>query len=222
MYQRVKYDFKQELIKIKDSGLFKEERTILSSQKPEIQRPVPRRLGSQGSAELLFQQLPGAGQPSRHHPRRPRGAGPLRLRPGLGALHLRHPGPAQAAGGEDLAVLRDRGHHPLFLLLRRQRRPVRKPAGHRGRHRHRRPQPRQHHRRHPPVQGQALHLRAFRHDVAGERPEKGPRGHGHLGRPRPGQGAGPGAQYPDRHRRRLFHGRRHRRRARHHQAGQPV
>ena len=26
MYQRVKYDFKQELIKIKEAGLFKEER----------------------------------------------------------------------------------------------------------------------------------------------------------------------------------------------------
>jgi glycine C-acetyltransferase len=36
MYQRVKYDFNQELIKIKDSGLFKEERLILSSQKPGI------------------------------------------------------------------------------------------------------------------------------------------------------------------------------------------
>ena len=34
MYQRVKYDFNQELMKIKDAGLFKEERLILSSQKP--------------------------------------------------------------------------------------------------------------------------------------------------------------------------------------------
>ena len=48
MYQRVKYDFKQELIKIKDSGLFKEERTILSSQKPEHPRLVPGRLRSRG------------------------------------------------------------------------------------------------------------------------------------------------------------------------------
>jgi len=36
MYQRVKYDFNQELIKIKDAGLYKEERLILSSQKPSI------------------------------------------------------------------------------------------------------------------------------------------------------------------------------------------
>jgi glycine C-acetyltransferase len=41
MYQRVKYDFKQELIKIKDSGLFKEERLILTSQKPGIQVSFP-------------------------------------------------------------------------------------------------------------------------------------------------------------------------------------
>jgi glycine C-acetyltransferase len=36
MYQRVKYDFAQELAKIKSSGLYKEERTILSEQKPSI------------------------------------------------------------------------------------------------------------------------------------------------------------------------------------------
>ena len=41
MYQRVKYDFKQELIKIKDAGLFKEERLILSSQKPTIHVSFP-------------------------------------------------------------------------------------------------------------------------------------------------------------------------------------
>jgi glycine C-acetyltransferase len=41
MYQRVKYDFNQELVKIKDSGLFKEERLILSSQKPTIHVSFP-------------------------------------------------------------------------------------------------------------------------------------------------------------------------------------
>ena len=41
MYQRVKYDFNQELLKIKDSGLFKEERLILSSQKPGIHVSFP-------------------------------------------------------------------------------------------------------------------------------------------------------------------------------------
>jgi glycine C-acetyltransferase len=52
MYQRVKYDFKQELIKIKDSGLFKEERTILSSQKPEIHVQFPA--GSEAREVLNF------------------------------------------------------------------------------------------------------------------------------------------------------------------------
>jgi len=36
MYQRVRYDLNQELSKIKEAGLFKEERLILSAQKPEI------------------------------------------------------------------------------------------------------------------------------------------------------------------------------------------
>jgi glycine C-acetyltransferase len=52
MYQRVKYDFKQELIKIKDSGLFKEERTILTSQKPEILVQFPA--GSEAREVLNF------------------------------------------------------------------------------------------------------------------------------------------------------------------------
>jgi len=41
MYQRIKYDFAQELVKIKSSGLFKDERTILSAQKPEIRVEYP-------------------------------------------------------------------------------------------------------------------------------------------------------------------------------------
>ena len=57
-------------------------------------------------------------------------------------------------------VPRHRGHHPLLLLLRRQRRPLRDPARRGGRDHLRRAQPRQHHRRHPPLQGRALPLRA--------------------------------------------------------------
>jgi len=41
MYQRIKYDFAQELVKIKSSGLYKEERTILSDQKPNIRVEYP-------------------------------------------------------------------------------------------------------------------------------------------------------------------------------------
>ncbi len=41
MFQRAKYDYRQELIKIKDSGLYKEERTIHSEQKAEISVSFP-------------------------------------------------------------------------------------------------------------------------------------------------------------------------------------
>ncbi|MCU0285651.1 MAG: glycine C-acetyltransferase [Acidobacteria bacterium] len=42
MYQRVRYDLNQELSKIKEAGLFKEERIILSTQKPEINVSYPK------------------------------------------------------------------------------------------------------------------------------------------------------------------------------------
>ncbi len=41
MYKRIKYDFTQELLKIKGSGLYKEERIILSDQKPSIRVSFP-------------------------------------------------------------------------------------------------------------------------------------------------------------------------------------
>jgi glycine C-acetyltransferase len=52
MYQRIKYDFTQELLKIKGSGLYKEERTILSDQKPNIQVIFPA--GSESRTVLNF------------------------------------------------------------------------------------------------------------------------------------------------------------------------
>lgn len=52
MYQRIKYDFNQELIKIKEAGLFKEERIILSDQKPDIRVSYP--MGSQPKEVLNF------------------------------------------------------------------------------------------------------------------------------------------------------------------------
>ncbi len=61
--------------------------------------------------------------------------------------------PAQAVGGDALGLPRHRRHDPLQLLLRRQRRPVRVAARAVGRGHLRRAEPRQHHRRHPPVQG---------------------------------------------------------------------
>ena len=83
------------------------------------------------------------------------------------------------------------GHDPLRLLLRRQRRAVRDAARARGRGHHRRAEPRVDHRRHPALQGAALPLRELRHGRAGGAPE----------------GRGRRAAAPDRHRRRLLHGR---------------
>ena len=42
MYQRVRYDFSQELSKIKQSGFFKDERVIVSDQKPAIEVSYPK------------------------------------------------------------------------------------------------------------------------------------------------------------------------------------
>ncbi len=42
MYQRARYDMNKELSKIKEAGLFKEERIILSDQKPDIEVSYPK------------------------------------------------------------------------------------------------------------------------------------------------------------------------------------
>ena len=126
--------------------------------------------------------------------RRPR---PVRLRHGLGALHLRHAGRApQALEAAHRAIPRHGRRDPLRLVLRRQRRPVRNAARRRRRGHLGRAQPRLHHRRRAPVQGAALSLRQQRH-----------------GRSR---GAAQGrerrrALQAHCHRRRVFHGRHHRR-----------
>ena len=101
------------------------------------------------------------------------GARPLRLRPGLGPLHLRHAGPAQGARGAARRLPRHRGHHPLLLLLRRQRRPLRDAARRGGRDHLRRAQPRLDHRRHPPLQGPPLPLRQQRHGRPRALPARG-------------------------------------------------
>ncbi len=41
MYQRIKYDFNQELLKIREAGLYKEERILLSDQKANIKVSFP-------------------------------------------------------------------------------------------------------------------------------------------------------------------------------------
>ena len=174
-----------ELDEIRAAGLFKAERVIKSPQQATVARR--RRRGP----ELLRQQLPRARRPPGADRGRPDGAGPLGLRHGVRALHLRHAGDPQGARGEDLELPGPGGHDPLRLVLRRQRRAVRDAARARGRRDQRRAEPRVDHRRHPAVQGPALPLRELRHGRAGGAPE----------------GLGRRAAAPDRHRRRLLHGR---------------
>jgi glycine C-acetyltransferase len=52
MFQRAKYDYKKELIKIKEAGLFKDERIILSDQKSRIEVSYPE--NSQPTQVLNF------------------------------------------------------------------------------------------------------------------------------------------------------------------------
>ncbi len=52
MYQRVRYDFSQELSKIRESGFYKDERIILSDQKPDIKVSYPK--GAQPREVLNF------------------------------------------------------------------------------------------------------------------------------------------------------------------------
>ena len=148
------------LSQIEAEGLYKRERVITSPQSAEIE------VGGRQAAQFLRQQL--------SRPRRQRGAArrgqggarPLRLRHGLGALHLRHAGGAQAARGQDLGLPRHGGHDPLRLLLRRQWRPVRDAAWRGGRGHLRRAEPCLDHRRRAALQGEALPLRQQRHGDA--------------------------------------------------------
>ena len=139
-------------------------------------------------------------------PPRTDGLKQLRLRHGVGPLHLRHPGHAQAARSSHRPLPRQGRRDPLQLLLGRQRRPVRDDPRRGRRHPQRRAEPRQHHRRRPPVQGEALPLQELRH-----------------GRPRTrleGSEGQPAAA--DRDRRRLLDGRRPGAAAGHLRPGRPA
>ena len=84
-----------------------------------------------------------------------RGARRIRLRHGLGALHLRRADAAPRARAGDRRLSRQGRRHPVRRLLRRQRRRVRA-AARRGRRDHlRRAQPRLDHRRRAALQGRA-------------------------------------------------------------------
>ena len=167
-------------------GLYKHERELTSPQSAHVTT------AQGGGAELLRQQLPRPGRPPRRRRRRRKSAAGVGLRHGQRALHLRHADAAHASSSARLSrVPRHRGHDPLLLLLRRQRRRLRDAVRRRGRDHLRRAQPRLAHRRHPPVQGPPAALPQRRH-----------------GRPR-GAARGRRGRAPTRHRhrRRLLHGR---------------
>ena len=87
------------LAEIDAAGLWKHERMITSPQGAHVTTNGKR------GAQLLRQQLPRPRRPSARDRRRARGARRARLRPGLGALHLRHAGPPQGARGPHRAFL---------------------------------------------------------------------------------------------------------------------
>jgi hypothetical protein len=72
MYDTLKNDVQAELDHIRESNLYKEERVILSDQKPGITVEYPE----------------------------------LRVRAGLGAFYLRHPGDSQKIGTRHREILR--------------------------------------------------------------------------------------------------------------------
>ena len=127
-------------------------------------RPAAIDVGRAAGAELLRQQLP--------RPRRPPGARRRRPRRRSTAMASAWPRCASSAAPRTCtsssrrgiaALPRHGGRHPLLVLLRRQRRPLRDAARRGGRGHLRRAQPRLDHRRRPALQGEALPLRQQRH-----------------------------------------------------------
>jgi hypothetical protein len=130
-----------------------------------VARAPPARSASPGldhGAELLRQQLPRPGQPPRRDPGRHAGPGrTVSASPRCASSAAPRIHKQLEAAPQPLP--RHRRHHPLRLLLRRQRRPLRDPARPRRRDHLRRPQPRLDHRRRPPLQGRAPPLPQQRH-----------------------------------------------------------
>ena len=152
-----------ETARLHDEGLFKDERVITTPQDAVVRVDDGPR-----AHQPLRQQLPGTGQSPGRPRRRPRRRGSLRLRHGLRPLHLRHAGPSTGnskprltrfLGTEDTILYSScfDANGGLFETLLDER----------GCRHQRRAQSRQHHRRHPAVQGQALPLRQRRHGRPG-------------------------------------------------------
>ena len=117
MFEGVREQFQGELDEIAARrALQARARDRLGAGRPRDARRRPR------GAEPLRQQLPRPRQPPGGARGRARRARRARLRHGVGALHLRHAGHPQRARGAAQRVPRHRGHDPLLVVLRRQRR----------------------------------------------------------------------------------------------------
>ena len=187
MYGRIKDLLDAELSRMRGEGVYKKERAISTPQGNRVRLgDGPPVLVMCANNYLGLAQHPAVAQAAAEGLARwGYGLSSVRFIIGTQSLHT-------GAGEPAERVPRHRGHDPVQLLLRRQRRAVRDPAGGRGRRDLRRAQPRQHHRRRPPVQGAPAALPALRHGRARGEAE------GERRRPLP----------PDRHRRRVLHGRR--------------
>ena len=185
MYAAVKDQLASELDEIRAAGLFKAERVIGSPQQANV------RVGGGEVLNLCANNYLGLAD----HPALIEAAQEALDRWGFGMASVRFICGTQEIHKELEARLsalpRHRGHDPLRLLLRCQRRSLRDAARAGGRGHLRRAQPRLDHRRDPAVQGPALPLRELRHGRAGSAPA------GHVR----------GAPAADRHRRRVLDGR---------------
>ena len=198
--------YQAELQSIRDKGIYKVERTSTPRRRPASRwssRPVRRSSASSTSASNNYLGLSQPPRGGRRRAPRPRRA---RLRHVERPLHLRHAGHPPRAGEQAHRVPRHRGHDPLPELHGRQRRGVRGGPERPGRHDRRPPGAREHRGRHAPVQGDAGHLQARRHEAPGAEAPGAP------GQARPA----------DHHRRRVQHGRRPRAARRDRRAGREV
>ena len=152
------------LDEIEAAGLTKRERLLTGPQGGRIRVAGPK--GEREARQSLRQQLPRPRRSPRGDRRGEERDGRIRLRHGLGALHLRRPDPPSRARAGDRQAPRQGRRDRLRRLLRRQRRRVRAAAGRSGRDHLRQPQPRLDHRRRAPLEGQALSVRQLGHERA--------------------------------------------------------